>query len=239
MAQRKRMLPIASAGGPLPKVVVDNAKWQTFEKILDKTISPALRRELVDVTNHFLSWAIFEHSAEPLDGAIERITTLSGAANRFRRALTEGGNSDARFYGNYLIERYFNDARMPGRGNKINSLTCIMTSFVVACNRADKEIASRTNAEHRIGDCWGGWIRRLTEILERNEMPTAARKDAADSKSGKASKFVRFVDEFQKSFESKFRRATFSTPALAEAISRARVTKLRKKRTIKTRNAEP
>jgi hypothetical protein len=47
---------------------------------------------------------------------------------------------------------------------------------------------------------------------------------------------VRFVEEFQESFEPKFRRGTFSTPALAEAISRARrVTKTSKKRNIKTR----
>ena len=220
MAQRKRMLPIASAGGPLPKVVVDNAKWKTLEKIFDKAILPALRTELIDATNHFLSFAIFEHTAEPLAGAIERVSTLSDAANQFWRALIDGKSSDARFYADHMIESYFDDARLPKR-DRIQGLSLIMTSFVAACNLANKEMASGTNAEHRIGECWEGWIRRLTEIIERNEMPTAASKDAGLN-NGKASKFVRFVEEFQESFEPKFRRATFSTPALADAITRAR-----------------
>jgi hypothetical protein len=234
MAQRKRTLPIASAGGPRPKTAVDNAKWQAIEKIFDRAISPALRTELVDATNHFLSFAVFEHTVEPLDGATERITTVSGAAKQFWRALIEGGNSDARFYADHLIEMHFRDAGMRHR-DKIHYLTGIMTSFVVACDLAGKELASGANAEHRRGDCWEGWIRRLTEILGRNEMPTSARKDAAVNKSGKASKFVRFVEEFQMGFESKFRRGDFSTSALAEAISRARVTKPLKQRSIKTR----
>jgi hypothetical protein len=112
-----------------------------------------------------------------------------------------------------------------------------MTSFVAACELAEKEMVSEDQAEHRLGDCWEGWIRRLIEILKRNGMSTSVRKDAAENKSGKASKFVLFVEELQKGFDAKFRRGTHSTPALAEAVNRARrVTKPRKQRVIKTRN---
>jgi hypothetical protein len=235
MAQRKRMLPIASAGGPSPIVIIDDAKWQTLERIIDKPISPALRTELVDATNHFLSFAIFEHTVEPLDGATERVTAVSGAANRFWRTLVEGGNSDARVYADHLIKMHFDDARMPRR-DKIYNLIGIMTSFMVACDLAGKQLASGTNAEHRPGEYWEGWIRRLTEILKRSEISTSARKDAAMNKSGKASNFVLFIEVLQKGFDPKFRRGTHSTSALAEAITRARrVAKRPQKRNNKTR----
>ena len=236
MAQRRRKLPFASAGGPSPIATIDDAKWQILERIIDEPISPALRTELVDATNHFLSFAIFEHTVEPLDGATERVTAVSGTAKRFWRTLNEGGSGDARFYADHLIEMHFADARMP-RKDKIRSLMGIMTSFVVACDLAGKELASGTIAEHRIGDCWAGWIRRLTEILKRNEMPTSARKDA--DKSGKASNFVLFVEELQKGFDPIFRRGTQSTGAVAEAITRARrVAKRPKMRDNKTRKSE-
>jgi hypothetical protein len=237
MAQRKRTLPIASAGGPPPTVTVNGTRWETLERIIGKSISPALRTELIDATNHFLSFAVFEHTAEPLDSAVERVTAVSRAANRFWRTLIEGGGGDAGFYANNMIEMHFTDSRMPRR-HKIHNLIGIMTSFMVACDLAGKELVSEDNAEHRIGECWEGWIRRLTEILKQNKMPTSARKDAAKNKSGKASDFVRFIEELQKGFDSKFRRGTHSTSALAEAITLARrVAKDPEHRKNKTRNS--
>ena len=149
------MLPIASAGGPPPKTAINDARWKTLERIIGKPISAALRRELVDATNHFLRFAIFEHTVEPLDHASKRLSAVSGTANSFWRTLNEGGSGDAVFYADHLIETHFTDARMP-RKDKIRNLTEIMTSFLVACDLAGKKLASGTGAEHRVGECWDG-----------------------------------------------------------------------------------
>ena len=236
MAQRK-LLPIASTGGSLPTVTIDNAKWKTLEKIIDKPISPDLRIELVDATNIFLSRAIFEHAAGPRADATKRLTALSRAANQFLSILNEAGSSDARRYAELLIERCLIDDRLPGE-DRFDHVIGVTTSFAAACNLARNELASGVYGEFRLGGSWEGWIRRLTEILDREGMSTSARKDAVKNKSEKASNFVLFIDELQKTVEPKFRRGTSTTDALAGAVHLARqVAKRPTKRTNKTRKS--
>jgi hypothetical protein len=120
----------------------------------------------------------------------------------------------------------------------IDALTSILTSFVVACDKARQDLHEESD-EHRLGEPWETWIRNLTEILKRNGLPTAARKDATLNKSGRPSAFVLFVEELQKSFSEVFRRGTHSAGALTEAIGRARrVTKEPTSEKNKTRKRE-
>jgi hypothetical protein len=235
MAQRKRTLPIGSAGEPPPKVQIDDAQWLRLEKTLESTISSKLRVQLVDATNQFLHFATFK--AEPIAGSIQRIKSVSDAAIKFRQALIEAEGGDAKFdtrlFADRLIQKHFHDPRIKDR-NKIRKLADIMTSFVVACEKANTEIDDVTFAERRSVDGWQTWIRRLTEILDRHKLPTSARKDRDKNKTGKASPFVSFVKLFQECFDERFRRGTPSS--LAEAITLARrVPKSHEKQVIKTR----
>jgi hypothetical protein len=96
-------LPIASASGPAPTVAVTIDDWDELEGSLGKPIPSELRNELIGPTNNFLSFAIFELTAEPLEGAKVRIRKLSDSANAFWHGLIAKDQGDATFYGEHLV----------------------------------------------------------------------------------------------------------------------------------------
>jgi hypothetical protein len=78
----------------------------------------------------------------------------------------------------------------------------------------------------RHGEHWQLWVVRLVEIFKRHGLPAEVRKDSAKSSKPqsefKHSPFVILLHELQGRIPSKFRRATHSKFALAEAITAAR-----------------
>jgi hypothetical protein len=156
----------------------------------------------------------------------------------FFSALVEPARGgDGAFHALQLFQRHLVDPKIRGR-RKLSALTNIMTSVVVACEKAHEEMLCDPSS-HQRGDSWNRWIVNLSEILQRNGLPTAARKDATLNKSGRPSPFVLFVEELQKSFSEIFRRRIHSAGALTEAICRARrVTKEPTSGKNKTRKRE-
>jgi hypothetical protein len=203
--------------------------------LLGQDLQPAIRKEIIAVTDRFLNFAVFDFTREPVDEASNRVNALMTAAEELLGALVDAGSSgDGAVYAIQLLQRHFVEPELRRR-NMLNALTSIVTSFVVACDKARQELGEQGD-EHRRGQSWDTWIRNLTEILERNDLPTAARKDAMLNKSGIGSKFVLFVEQLQRNFEERFRRGTHSTEALAVAIGRSRrVTKESTERKYKTR----
>jgi hypothetical protein len=236
MPPRKRTLPFASSAGPTPDVAISEADWKSLEAVLGKEFSAGVRGQLIGITANFLHFAPFELAAEPLSDTEERLTKVRKAAGAFQQALIESGGSDASIFANHLIELHFDDARIRDK-QKIPDLSGILTSFIVACAKAQDEIEGGSLAGHRPGEAWETWIRNVTKLLRENDLPTQVRKDSDKNRTGQASPFVRFIKHLQTSFDVKYRRATQSGIALAEAIARARrVAKPRKNRAIKTRN---
>lgn len=220
MAQRKRLLPIASSGAP-PIASIDAALWSSLEMVIERDLTPAIRSEMLDATNHFLEFAIFEHTAGPFDGAVNRLSKLSRAAMQFQRELIEGGGGDGAFFADHHIELNFFDARFDKK-DSLHHLTGIMASFLVACDLAKKALASEDIGEHCVGDAWNGWIRRLTQICKRNGLPSSVRKDSDKNKHSESPKFVQIVKLLQTGFQPDYRRGEHSATALTTAISRAR-----------------
>jgi hypothetical protein len=236
LPQRKRTLPFASSGGLPSEVTILERDWKSLEAVLGRKVPASVRDHLTGITNNFLSFAPFELTAEPIRGTEERLPKVRKAAGSLQQILIDSGHSEASLFANHLIELHFNDARIRDR-KKIHNLTGILTSFIVACVKAQDEIDGESFAEHRPGDAWETWIRNITKLLLENDLPTQARKDSDKNRSGQASPFVRFIERLQTCFDLKYRRATQSKIALAEAIARARrVAKPRKRRAIKTRN---
>jgi len=239
MPRNKRLLPIAEALGPPPRVSIPDNQWHCLEGILGKVLQPAIRKEIIEVTDRFLGFAVFDPTREPVDEASTLLNALTKTGGDFLGALVDAGegSDDGAVYAVQLLRRHFKEPKLRHR-NKIDALTSILTSFVVACDKARKEL-DKEGDEHRLGESWETWIRNLTEILNRNGLPTAARKDATLNKSGRPSAFVLFVEELQKSFSEIFRRGTHSAGALTEAIGRARrVTKEPTSGKNKTRKRE-
>ncbi|MHC2584186.1 hypothetical protein [Bradyrhizobium diazoefficiens] len=235
MPPKKRVLPFASSACPTPEFAILEADWKSLETALGKELSADVRGQLIGMTANFLHFAPFELAAEPLDDTDARLTKVRKAASAFQQALNDGRSSDARFFATHLIERHFDDARI-GKRQTIHNLSGILTSFIVACTKAQAEIDGDGVAGHSPGEAWKTWIRNVVKLLQENGLPTQVRKDTDKNRSG-PSPFVRFIDRLQTCFDRKYRRAIQSPEALAEAITRARRgAKPRKTRAIKTRN---
>ncbi len=75
---------------------------------------------------------------------------------------------------------------------------------------------------------WELWVRKLTNILSKNGLPTRVRKDTDKSKTAKPSPFVSFIRELQACLPAKYRRSHALRPdveanvALSTAIVRSR-----------------
>jgi hypothetical protein len=87
MPRTKRLLPIASALGPTLgpplRTSVTDEEWQRLEGILGQVISPAIRGEVIEATDRFLRFAVFEFTREPFDEASSRLNALRRASNEF------------------------------------------------------------------------------------------------------------------------------------------------------------
>jgi hypothetical protein len=221
LSRRKRTLPFATADGPEPRVSINNAAWHQLEAALGQPIPDDLRHELVAMTDNFLSFAVFESTAEPLEGSKARLKSLNDVATAFWRTLGLRENSQAAFYADHLISQHFHDSRIGAR-DKLHALKTLMTSFVVACQAAQQEMDLGNLADHQKGEGWNLWIRNVTKACGERGLPVTARKDTDKNVHMKASPFVYFIAHFQECFPKEYRRGRHSLDALAVAIVRAR-----------------
>jgi hypothetical protein len=106
------------------------------------------------------------------------------------------------------------------RADVFEYLDDVLTSFVVACNKALAEMDSPESAY------WDRWIRGLTRVLRRAQLPTGTRNTGGDFEVESA--FTKFVYALQKGIPPRFRKHQLRRPtdsglqALAKAIQRAR-----------------
>src|SRR5262249_10082530 len=75
------------------------------------------------------------------------------------------------------------------------------------CERALAELRSKKDSGFRRGEMWELWVRKLTAILSKSELPTQVRKDADKTKATRPSPFVSFIRELQVCLPEKYRRS--------------------------------
>jgi hypothetical protein len=171
----------------------------------------------------FLRFVEAEQSARPVSEARERVERVKRAAAEFQKAVFEQEiELNVRTYANGLIKLHLKDARIRKTRDKLRLLGGLMTSVIVACNRALKDLRNPENRGPKKGDTWENLVRDLTAVLKSHHLPTAVRKDSVKNKTGKPSPFVSFMRELQSCLPDKFRRSKHSDLARAEAIHRAR-----------------
>jgi hypothetical protein len=217
-----RKLPIASSGGE-PKINCSGEDWKRIEKAYGKKLPGELRLQILGATTEFVRFEVFERTVEPLSWAIDRIQRVKKGAAQFYKALFDDPRheSDAHVYANHLIKKHFEEPRLPA-ADMLNHVSWLLSSVLVACNRALREIETSDLEGHREGDCWEQWIRRLTKALSTYDLPTGARTDSDKAKTGLPSPFVSLVSELQKCVPPDSRRHMHSYEGLAKAITRAR-----------------
>jgi hypothetical protein len=218
MARRVRTLPIASASEE-PKFEINTTDWPRIESAYGHALPQSMRDEILKLTTSFVHFAPFETTAEPLKPARDMAIAWKRAAANLQHALHGDGCSDALVFAKRRVRMHFIDAHFQ-RPRLFEDLSGVLTSFIVACNKAVADMDDPGLPEHRQGERWENWVRSLTRALDEAGLPTGARKDSADL--GEESAFTNLVAALQNLAPAKIRRSTRSRSALAKAIQRAR-----------------
>jgi hypothetical protein len=230
MARRTPKIPRTRAYD-LP-LVLDSAVWQRIEQAYGQTLQPHLRDEVFGVTKTFLYQATAE-GALPLRLAQQRAKRLRDSTSRLQREIarkSEVAEYTDEFIG-VLFRQFFFEGKVEGaRRPNIDSLPLVVIETLSALLRACDAAAEHWKALSQEtwiwqGEAWNRWIVELTDLMERNRLPTAASISQPKLADANTSPFVRFVKELQHSIPKKYRRSYHSDVALTEAIKRARRSK--------------
>ena len=218
MAKRKRLLPVASAGGS--DFSIKDEHWPAVENEVGYSLSREARDGIQEVTRKFVYWAFLEARAEPVSAAQDCILAWKQAAVDFDHALYDQLDGDARSDAKRLVTSFFVDRRFR-RTDLFQDLSSVLSDFIAACSHALNEYqASDDAAAHgfRQGESWELWVRDLTRVLKKSGFPTAVRSDDLGLKSH----FTRLVLSLQELVPTKVRRFCSSAEAMGKAIERAR-----------------
>jgi hypothetical protein len=117
-----------------------------------------------------------------------------------------------------------------GRDGLQNLALKIERDIARGCKRALAELSEESGFQ--LGEAWQLWVRKLTSILLKRQLPTQVRKDTDKSKAAKPSAFVAFMRELQACIPGPYRRSQPGGPdfrgniALSTAIGRARASRV-------------
>jgi hypothetical protein len=205
----KKLLTVsAGAGYPAPRIGRDG--WRRLEQAIGQPIAPKDRRKIRSATREYLANAALESRAAPISAAINRAREIRAALAAFYAVYRKPIPDDERRTADLYIGP-----------SKLRALALASRDIVRDYDRVLRELgtAETEDSGYRVGEEWARWIWRLTRILEKVGLPTGARND---SDQHRTSPFVAFTLELQGCLPAEFRRHTFSEPALAKAVERAR-----------------
>ncbi len=216
-------IPISTLSSGEPKLSISNDDWQRIESAYGHAVPTNARERIHEALLEFLRFVESEQVAHPVSEARKRVERVKKAATEFKTAIFEQDvGLDARTYANHLIKLHFRDARIRNSRDGLRTVAKLMTSVIVACNRALQDLKHPGNWGPKRGDTWEKLVRDLTAVLKRHRLPTEVRKDSDKTKTGKPSPLVSFMRELQSCLPPEHRRAEHSEIALADAIYRAR-----------------
>jgi hypothetical protein len=137
---RSRKLPLGSGAGPHPtttqlpsdersRAVLDakegrerppssaNVDWQKIASEYGEKLSVDVRNAIIEATQEFLSWEVYERTAEKESDAEAVIHACKKGAKDFRQVLLDRAfkSSSATVCAKHLIKKHFDDPRL---GNK-------------------------------------------------------------------------------------------------------------------------
>lgn len=167
-------------------------------------------------TNRFASDEQFTPTLKELR---QRLETLSRAAHYFERQVPKGISGSTSL--NELHRQTLKELRVLGLETataipylQILAQTCRILADYCVRNPECLDALSRD-------DLWDIWISDLTDIIQKEGLPSGARKDS-DKNAGQASPFVRLVSALQRYISKSRRRFAHSLDGLATGINRGR-----------------
>lgn len=241
MARSARTIPLAWASGE-NCFSIEPKRWETLARAWDTNLTEEVRDLIFKATASFLLWEVFERTAEPMSKAVSRVKTIEKAARGLFLVLHQPHPTPVETYADQILIRSF-DTPLLNVNQPLEDIKWTLLSLSRACHSALADMAvepdgSKTGFARgfREGECWDNWIRELTQIAARHNLPSAAAKGS--DKGTPSSPFVRMVAALQAMLPPEARRHGQSQDALAAAIHRARrmTARVRKPRDKKPRN---
>ena len=213
-----------------PQLKISRNDWQRIEAAYGYGIATPVRRRILVATREYLDWVEFEQKAATTAKSEKRICAIKNAARLFRQtvfACPASIGKQANFFAMRLISTHMG-LPFEGRHGLQNLALKLDQGVSKGCQRALAELRSRKDSGFRRGQTWELWVRKLTNILSKSELPTRVRKDTDKAKTAKPSPFVSFIRELQACFPEKYRRSHAERSdfeaniALSTAIVRSR-----------------
>lgn len=205
MGRPSRKLPISGAVGSSPEFSLSDPDWKQVEIAYGQALPAAVRQSIVDTTNKYLEWEVFERNASALTPAVDLVESIKAASNNLRKKLSKTGG-DAGAFAQSVIKEHFHSVHF--RGNSydqlFHALGDVMSSLSVACQTALGEMDDPEGKVFREGASWDDWIRALTNIVEENDLPTASSK--AGNRKSDVGPFARMVAALQQHLPKQSRR---------------------------------
>jgi hypothetical protein len=219
MARSVRTIPIASASSGHEFSIADK-DWLEIERSYRCNLSPDARKSILEATTSFVYFESFERTAKPHRLAIERVDAIEGALENLFLTLHAPAN-EATVYADHFVKRHFHYPFLELNNEDLfSALSRLLGSLKDACRRAAQEMDDPNQPSHREGECWDQWIRRLTEIVKENGLPSGASKGGHGRNN--QSPFTWLVMALQKCVPTDARRHDRRAGTLAAAIARAR-----------------
>jgi hypothetical protein len=229
MARFKPKTAFAAARGR-PKFRIARSDWDRIETSYGHLLAAPVRRKIRDATRKYLDWVEFEDEAATISETTARIHAIKKIAREFREVVFQRPSKigrEADYYARSLICKHMG-LRFKGRDGLQNLALQVERDIANGCERALAELRREKGSGFRDGETWQWWVRTLTSILSKSQLPTQVRKDTDKAKVAEPSAFVAFMRELQACIPEAYRRSHPGSPdfdaniALSTAIVKAR-----------------
>ncbi len=232
---RRVRLPIAVGAGLDVEFTPSAEDWRRIEQAYDRELSPDHRSEIIGFVDRYFRWQPSEAKAPFADDARRYLDQLENTANKFWRVLLErshipltGSGDDVHIaerdsirgvavgYVQSHVGRFIKQFR--GESDW-RGLLDVMQACMPAIMATRQYLDEQVKYGFVEGRNWDELVWNLSEFARARGLPSGVSKS---NDPAKASPFVAFVRELQRTFPERFHRHGSTNAALAEAITVAR-----------------
>jgi hypothetical protein len=226
-----------SSGGHSGFRTPDSA-WAPIEVAYGQTLPSRVRQEIVAATAHFVDMAAVELEAPPAMPAKRRVERLRKSARKLADELTKCRTFKPNSPELWADELIFQHLRLPPLDNGQPRPTSVhlapglgyIAKFISACDAAKNEMNEMKLRYWRAGSAWNDWIKALTKIMTKHDLPIGASGTVATTNSDPDDwrldldypPFTAFMRALQQQVPANVQKHMCSDAALAGAINRAR-----------------
>jgi hypothetical protein len=194
--------------------------WGEIEKVYGPALSEDVRKSIVSAVQALINDGTLEQNALFATTASDRIREIRLSARQLKFSLNKRALSDHEERA-ISLQLGKEIKRLGPPRSDLRETAIIAGRLVHACDRLLAKIAGGEGLEE--GEAWKRFIRVMTAILKKADLPTGASQSRDKRSDDKPSPFVVLIAEIQKRLPPKIRRHDRADPlSLAKKINEAR-----------------